>query len=102
MEFVNLTPHTINLIQKRLFPPSGTIARCKEISKDAGKIDGVPLIYRRYVNIEGLPEPKDDVIYIVSHIVRTALPRRKDLISPGDLFRDNDGNIIGCTNFIRN
>ena len=102
MDFINLTPHRINLIQKRLIEPSGTVARCAEITEDAGKIYDIPLIYRRYSDVEGLPEPKDDVMYIVSHMVRVALPERKDLISPGDLLRDCDGNILGCTNFVRN
>ena len=102
MEFINLTPHGINIIQKRFIEPSGTVARCTEITENAGRAGGVPLIYRHYSDVEGLPEPKNDVMYIVSHMVRVALPERKDLVSPGNLLRDCDGNIIGCTNFIRN
>ena len=102
MELVNLTPHSINILQKMMIEPSGTVARCKEITEDAGRVGSIPLIYRRYSDVEDLPAPKKDVFYIVSHMVRTALPERTDLLSPGSLLRDGDGNILGCTNFIIN
>ena len=34
--------------------------------------------------------------YLVSAMVRLALPHRKDLFSPADFVRDNKGNIYGC------
>ena len=36
------------------------------------------------------------VYYIVSQIVKSALPNRADLLVPAEVVRDNAGNIIGC------
>jgi len=36
------------------------------------------------------------VLYVVSALVRAALPARKDLASPAKLTRDGKGNITGC------
>jgi hypothetical protein len=30
------------------------------------------------------------------------LPLRKDLVSPGQLLRDDDGNVIGCLGLVGN
>lgn len=102
MELVNLTPHSIHIVQETSIEPSGIIARLKETTDSAGMAGSIPLIYREYSEVENLPEPQEDVLYIVSHMIRVAIPERTDLISPGDLLRDGNGNILGCTNFVVN
>lgn len=125
-KMVNLTPHTINLIiqysleigqdelgtpkyvrEERIYslPPSGIIARCKTdrqiidsfILED---VDGwditVPVTKTRFGEVEGLPEPKENTIYIVSSLVAQAVPDREDVFFPDDIVRDEQGNIIGC------
>lgn len=100
--FINLTPHTINL-PDRTIPPSGTIARCAEVTTPAGNLDGVEIICRNYGEVSELPEEtSEDVYYIVSALVRLALPERFDLLSPGDIVRDESGKIIGAKNLIIN
>ena len=97
--FVNLTPHTINFYNYE-FLTSGIVARINENKKEHGLWGGIPLIEIEYGEVVDLPEPKDGVLYIVSHMLRAALPERKDLVSPGELIRDKEGNIIACKNFV--
>ena len=49
-----------------------------------------------YGAVVGLPEEQDGVLYIVSGLVRAALPDRKDLASPAKLVRNDKGEIVGC------
>ncbi len=98
--FINLCPHTIHLPNGLSLPPSGEVARCTERDMLAGNVEGVPIITRQYSNVTGLPAPQPNVWLIVSSMVRTAMPKRTDLLSPGTLARDADGNITGCLNLI--
>lgn len=99
--FVNLTPHEIHLPTGAI-PPSGVVARCEEESVPVGAIEGVPIWVRRYGKVQNLPPQHVDRWYIVSHMTRVACPERMDLVSPGDLTRDAEGRITGCTNLIVN
>jgi hypothetical protein len=98
---INLTPHAINLPGKTI-EPSGQLARCKEISRVVGNFDGIELIQRSYGEVEDLPEPQAGTLYIVSMLVRQALPDRRDLASPGDLERNETGQITGAKNLVIN
>jgi hypothetical protein len=40
--------------------------------------------------------PTPNTYYIVSQIIKNALPHRDDLLVPADVVRDDRGNIIGC------
>ncbi len=103
--FVNLTPHDIviqNEVGTRSIPASGEVARCAITSSDAGEACGVPLSYSLYGAVKNLPEPAEGVLYIVSALVRSALPQRLDLASPGELVRDGLGNVVGCRNLVVN
>jgi hypothetical protein len=101
MNIVNLTPHTIHLPNISI-EPSGKVARCREFTGSAGVVNGVDLIYRKYGDVEDLPDPDPEIFYIVSMLVRQALPNRHDLGSPGDLVRDETGNIVGARNLVVN
>lgn len=103
MKIINLTPHTIKIINSevREIPSSGTV-RISEVTVPVGEIDGIALVKKTYGKAEGLPEPQEDTLYIVSAMVRTAYPERNDLASPGDLVRDEQGNVIGCRNLVVN
>lgn len=121
---VNLTPHTINFIvshslerdligtpeyvtEDRTYalPPSGTVARCKVDREETDRIiaqdiDGwditLPISKTRFGEVEGLPEPEEGTIYIVSNLVAQAVSHREDVFFPDDIVRDSQGNIIGC------
>ena len=59
-------------------------------------IDGIRTSYTVFGEPEGLPDFKDGVFYVVSQLVKSALPNRKDLLVPAEVVRDEKGQIIGC------
>ena len=99
--FINLTPHQIDEQITGLSIPSSGIARIKIQSRVIDTIDGVPLYHSYYVgNLEGLPEPVDGIIYVVSALALNAVPsERTDVVAPGDVVRDDKGRVIGCKGF---
>ena len=105
MNLVNLTPHAINLLTSDggtiTLPPSGTVARVSSKSVPVGEVDGVVLTRVTFGEVIDLPAP-DGRCFIVSALVRSALPSRNDLASPGELVRDSAGNVIGCKSLILN
>jgi hypothetical protein len=107
MRYVNLCPHTIHLMQDRWTPthawePSGQVARCVEITRLHHIDDDVQVVTKQYGVVTGLPEPQPDTVYLVSGMVRMAMPERTDLASPGDAIRDEAGRIVGASNLVIN
>ena len=98
--FVNLTGHNINIAGKCI-KPSGGLARCSEGITRIPDIEGVPLGVKTFSPTVGLPEPEEDIIYIVSTIVRIANPERRDIVSPDLPIYDN-GCKTGCQVLIGN
>ena len=97
--FVNLTPHTIIIhtpVCPVEVPPSGRVARVSMTRVKVNMEQGVPL----YVSIPGevtdLPPEGFGRLFIVSAMVRQALPLREDLASPGALIRNDEGQPLGC------
>lgn len=101
MAILNLTPHAVN-VDGTVFLPSGNVARVSSISVDAGVFEGVPLARTSFGNVIDLPDQQDGTLLIVSGMVRSALPNRLDLASPGDLIRNESGQVTGCKNLIVN
>ena len=109
VNIVNLTPHAVH-VNEKIFLPSGLIARCQDVSHPYANIDDIELITRQYGNVELLNQEKQAIpfeidpntLYIVSAMVRLALPKHDNLASPGDLIRDENGQIVGCTNLVVN
>ncbi len=102
MQLVNLTPHVVRIFGQdgetllaEIFP-SGEVARCSVTSTEVGRVGDVPLFAAVFGQVDGLPEPRPETIFIVSMLVRSALPNRVDLASPGELIRDASGQPIGC------
>lgn len=111
MKIVNLTPHDVVIFDDKgevikTYPKSGKVARIQDSVTIKGDIDGVPVGSITYGDAIDLPKPQDGVYYIVSLVVRQALPHRKDLISPdtspAGVVRDDQGRILGTTRFIAN
>lgn len=98
MKIVNLTPHPIRLvangIEHRI--PSSGVARVAVSDIEVGEADGIPLFRQEYGDVVGLPDPTPHTLYIVSAVVRAALPQRGDLVSPARLIRDENGRVIGA------
>lgn len=97
MNYINLTPHSINLIGVGELPSSG-LARVKDTITG----DGI-LKIRTYGDIEGLPEAKDNTVYIVSSMVMSHAVKqgRTDVYAPSDFVRDEEGKIVGCKSLCR-
>lgn len=101
MPIINLTPHAITCaLTGRTFPASGSVARVSSTTTPAGDIDGIPTFVTAYGDVTGLPDAQDGVFLLVSGMVFGASTRR-DLIAPGDLVRDANGQPVGCKGFNR-
>lgn len=102
-KIINLTPHTINFVGQDntivASIPSSGVARAAQRRKivDIIEIDGITLPIARctYGDVQGLPDPMDDTIYIVSAITAQAVPTRPDVFIVDDSVRDESGRIIG-------
>jgi hypothetical protein len=106
MKLINLTPHPITIEPAgyiaETIPPTAPPARVKTVTTQLGVVRGVPIVAETLGAVEGLPDPTDGVCYIVSGMVRAAVPDRADVLSPGALIRDDAGRVVGCASLIGN
>lgn len=97
----NLTPHSV-IIDGIEFKPEGIIPRVSQEVVQVGTCNGIPIVRVEFGDVVDIPEERPDTLLIVSAMVRSALPNRKDLASPGYLVRDANGVVIDCKNLIVN
>jgi hypothetical protein len=114
-KIVNLTPHEVtvydadgNIVLR--IPPSGLVARVSAKEVQIGTINGVPVLKTEYGDVENLPAPQENTVYVVSLLVLQALKAqgvsRTDVVAPntgpGPLgaVRDQQGRILGVRSFI--
>lgn len=95
---VNLTPHEINIYDEdntlvRTVKSSG-VARVQVKKEKIGDWCEIPFFRGKVGQVEGLPEQNGDM-YIVSLMVFNATDR-DDVVSPGELVRNEAGQPIGC------
>lgn len=102
MQILNFTPHReLRLIGNdgsHLTLASAGVARCDEVYTRINPLAGetqVETATVRYGPVQGLPEPRARVAYLVSQLVVQRLPHRTDLYFPARLERNKDGDIIG-------
>lgn len=113
MRLINLTPHKITLVTKegvkRDYYPEG-LARIVSKSSDAGFLSDdegntYPVEFKSFGLVEGIPQPRNGVGYIVSAMVANnpAVRDRDDLYVPNDVQRDpsNRDNVLGCRSLWR-
>lgn len=116
MKLINLTPHALNFYNaaKEL---CYTLPKCEDLptprvqkqNHPIGEllVEGItlPLAETAFGEIEHLPAPQPDVLYIVSTLVLQAIkaryPERQDFLAPDDFVRDPGGNILGCRTLTR-
>lgn len=102
MMIINMTPHPITIVDDsnvviKTIPASGTLIRLQASTVDAGfTVDDIKVTKTVFGSPEGLPEYSLGTFYVVSQLVKSALPQRSDLLVPADVVRDSNGNIIGC------
>lgn len=109
MKIINLTAHAINVVngENNIAYPSEGLARVKTEEKVIGSVDGIPVVKTVYTTVEGLPEPQEDTVYLVSTLVLQALKAsgvcRHDCLAPNTgisgAIRDEQGRIVGVKGF---
>ena len=109
---VNLTPHNVNIVlddgRVITIERSGMVARCAQQTQKVNEINYsnanaiIPITQTTYGEVVDLPEPKENVYYIVSRLVMSAAVGRTDLLCPNGLVRDDNGNVIGCESLSNN
>lgn len=103
VKIINLTAHTITEVTTGIaIPTSGRIARVKTKTRKIGDVLGFPIFNSEISEIEGIPDEEEGVTYIVSVLIMKACPERKDLLSPGNIVRNENGQPIGCVGFKSN
>lgn len=114
IKLINLTPHALTIVSggnRQQLLASGVIARVSETTESVGsmmiEIGGaiVPVEMRRKVmgSVEGLPEPVEGSLFVVSAMVRSALVGRPDVITLDtgkSAVRDAKGQIEAVTGLI--
>ena len=100
--FKNFTPHAITLNSGTVYPSEG-IAR---VSNSFSEFNECNICDCTFGDIVGLPESKEDTIYIVSAIVLSAAKAagRKDCVAPATGHPNcvrKDGFIVSVPGFIR-
>ena len=108
IKLVNCTPHDVSLITEKgniTFPRSGIIPRLTEQQNKINSINSngieIDIMEKSFNEVEGLPEPQENTIYIVSALVAGAAKDRDDLVIPNDTVRDDQGRIVGCKNLAK-
>ena len=107
MKLKNFTPHNVVIVinATKIVIPSDGIARVTETKTVTPSIDVDGVIIETFKSsfgeVENLPPQEDGVMVIVSAMAASAAKDRNDLLVPGELVRDNDGNIIGCKSLRR-
>lgn len=97
---VNLTPHETTVYDAagesvlQVIPSSG-MARAAQTREPLDSINGIPVSKTGYGAVEGLPDQRDGVVYIVSVLTAQAAPDRTDLYIVDELVRDDTGQILG-------
>lgn len=90
---VNLTPHDVTWDRVSI-PPSGMVARavftdvervidvCFDMGGGTKLARRAAVVEMRYDRTDGLPDPIEGTLFIVSGMVLTAHPERTDLLTP--------------------
>ena len=103
---VILTPPNIVILKEEgstiTIEPSGTIARVSSAKEIVNTIEGVVFYKGTFGEIQDLPEPEEDTIFIVSGFLLSALNNtRDDVYAPAELIRDETGKPIGTKGLIQ-
>lgn len=101
MTFVNLTPHTITLNDGTSYPSAGV---CRVSNTFTDFVNGVCDV--KFGDVQGLPNPQKDTLYIVSALVLSAAKAagRTDCVAPATGHPDcvrKDGFIVSVPGFVR-
>ena len=107
MKLKNYTPHNVVIVinDSKIVIPSDGIARVTETKTASTSIDVDGVAIETFVSsfgeVENLPPQEEGIMVIVSALVASAAKGRDDLLVPGELVRDDGGNIVGCKSLRR-
>lgn len=108
MHIINLTPHAIT-IQKSdgtqlTIPPTTPSARIQQENVVTHAITDIPVSTVRYGEVEHLPDPQPDTVYVVSAMVAQQCRGRTDVVAPdtgSSAIRDDAGRIVAVRGFVK-
>jgi len=101
MTLRNLTPHPLVVVDpdgavRLSLPACPTPPRVEQVVDAEDTLEpGVVVRHLRYAAVNGLPDPIDGVLLVVSRVVARETPR-VDLVFPDVEVRDPDGRIVAC------
>lgn len=109
MEIRNMTPHAVTVLDNNnktieVIAPSGMTIRLAQETEVVGSLAGIPLTQTKYgaplvvseERTSALPAVEEGVYYLVSAMIKNALPERTDFLVPAEQVRDEAGRVIGC------
>jgi len=107
MNFLNYTPHQINLLNEsggniQTYESECGMENLPRVEQSVEKVDtldGINITRNTYGNVENLPEKVEGTMLIVSMMTMTAASDRDDLCCPNELVRNEKNHIVGCKSF---
>lgn len=98
---INKTPHDVHIINEnnevvRTIEKTENQIRLSVKTEKGDPVEGIPTCFTTFGEPEGLPDFSEGTYYIVSQLIKSALPERKDLLVPAEVVRDGKGQIVGC------
>ena len=99
---VNLTSHPITIyskhhtykIEESLNSPIATYSQ-----EDLPSIKDISITRKKVDRVVNMPKEKDNTYYIVSVVIASALPNRKDLLVPDSIKKGRQ--VFGCVGFFQ-
>lgn len=106
---INLTPHAITIFREGDEPlviqPTAPSARVRQEFEEDGTVESIPVVRAITGQVENLPDPAMDTIYVVSALVAQQCQDRNDVYapdtSPSGAVRDDKGLIVGVKGLVR-
>lgn len=113
---LNLTPQALNVYRVEdttngvlnegavpfmTIEPEAVPCRCAMTSERATDINGVPVFYTSYGEVENLSKPKELTFYVVSAIAAASARKdgRHDVMTVSGPVRNDKGQVVGCLGF---
>lgn len=105
MEIRNLTPHILNIVAADgivvNIEPSGIVPRISSSQEIVEVINGINVSHEVLGDVIDLPAPEEGVVFVVSRLVASAVKGRNDILVPGNLLRNDQGQVIGANGLAR-
>ena len=105
MEIRNLTPHVLNIVSADgtvvNIEPSGIVPRISTSQEIVEVINGINVSHEVLGDVIDLPAPEEGVVLVVSRLVASAVNGRNDVLVPGNLLRNEQGQVIGANGLAR-